>query len=37
LGEYFAVHFGDQVVLAISIVAPNLPELDGIYGHDELS
>jgi hypothetical protein len=33
LRKYFAVHLGDQIVLAVGVAAPDLPELDGIYRH----
>src|ERR1022692_468848 len=34
LAEHFVVDLGDQIVLAIGVAAPDLPELDGTYGHD---
>src|SRR3984885_4928409 len=37
LREYFAVHLGDQIILAIGIAAPHLPELNRIYGHHRFS
>ncbi len=33
LRENFAVHFGDKVILASCILAPDLSELDVLYGH----
>lgn len=33
LAEYFAVYLGDQVILAIGVAAPDLPELNRTYGH----
>src|ERR1700733_4529881 len=33
LREYFAIHLGDQIILAIGVAAPHLPELDRTYGH----
>jgi len=33
LREHFAVHLGDQIIQAIGVVAPDLPKLDGTYGH----
>jgi endonuclease III len=33
LSEQFAVYLGDEIILAVGIVAPDLPELDGAYGH----
>ena len=33
LRENFAVHFRDQIVLAIGVIAPYLPELNRIYRH----
>ncbi len=36
LGEHFAVHLRDKIVLTISIVPPHLPELDGLHRHVKL-
>src|SRR5580693_4076358 len=33
LTEHFVVNLGDQIVLAISVAAPDLPELDRTYCH----
>src|SRR5436309_1292107 len=33
LGEHFAVDFGHEIILAIFVFAPNLPELDGLNCH----
>jgi hypothetical protein len=33
LREHFAVDLGDEIILAIGIAAPDLPELDRIHGH----
>jgi len=37
LAEDFVVNLGDQVILAISVTAPDLSELDGIDGHGSFS
>src|SRR5947209_3040164 len=36
LSEYFVVNLGDQIVLAVGIAAPHLPELNGIHGHGSI-
>src|SRR6266849_3280887 len=36
LGEHFAVKLGDKIILAVGIVTPNLPELDGLHCHMRL-
>lgn len=33
LRKDFAVEFGDEVILAVLVVAPDLSELDGFHGH----
>src|SRR5260370_38135109 len=33
LAEDFVVNLGDQIILAIGVTAPDLPELNGTYGH----
>src|SRR4051812_28352262 len=33
LGEHFVVHLGEKVVLAVSIVPPDLPKLNGLDRH----
>src|SRR5579862_2883146 len=33
LSEHFAVHLGDKIILAIRIVPPDLPELNGLHRH----
>src|ERR1700684_2842528 len=33
LREHLAVHLGHQIILAIRIAAPHLPELNGTHGH----
>lgn len=34
LGEDFVVDLGDEVILPVGFAPPDLPELDGIHGHD---
>ena len=34
LRENFVVDLGDEIILAIRFTAPDLPELDRIYGHE---
>jgi hypothetical protein len=34
LRKYFVVDLGNQVILAIGVAAPDLPELDGTNRHD---
>src|SRR5215831_11627362 len=34
LREHFVVHLGDEIILAVSIAAPHLPELYGIDRHE---
>ncbi len=34
LTEHLVVDLGDQIVLSIGVAAPDLPELNGTYGHN---
>src|SRR5258708_16485636 len=36
LTEHFAVDLSDEVILAVGVAAPHLPELDGVHSHDSL-
>src|SRR6202023_2730591 len=36
LTEHFAVDLGDEVILAVAVAAPHLPELDGVNRHDSV-
>jgi hypothetical protein len=36
LTEHFAVDLSDEVILAVGVAAPHLPELDGVYSHDSI-
>ena len=36
LTEHFAVDLSDEVVLAVGVAAPHLPELDGVHSHDRI-
>jgi hypothetical protein len=33
LGENFAVHLGDEIVFAVVVLAPDLPELNRLDRH----
>ena len=33
LGENLAIDLGHEIVLTVAFAAPDLSELDGIYGH----
>ena len=36
LGKHFVVHLRDKIVLSVSIVPPDLPELNGLHCHVKL-